>query len=674
MGDDGVYPFHPCSSGSARQRAPRLRILILLLISVGGYTPSGPGAARAADGDRKLTGADRTVLAESAAWSAITSLGDGSLGLIYQKARPVSQFGAVNVAMEWIRSIDGGRTWSDPVTVAERTGVGGGLFDQRDDGGYLVYQQRNQALGQLPGGRIVAAMAELDYYYDSQGNEQQQNYLGSDFQYRRMVYTWSDDLGQTWVPTRPLLPDGPFGGEHVYQPYIGASPHWRIITLDDGTAMMSLYGSADPDYSGPLDIPAGTSYMAGVTRSTDNGETWGDLSLIMAKSAGLPYEETALSVLSDDRLLAHMRTPSGNVVEYVSLDDGYNWHGPTPLTEAGQHPGGAFELDSGVVMATWGNRRAPYGAMAMVSLDGGRSWDYDHRVSLAWDAACGSCGYANGAQAGDGSIVVTYYDMPPSGDLRGLWTGGKVYAVRFDEAQFALASIGQPFFPPPPPPPRPFVIWDGSTMPSGVPGFTEVGTPSFTPNTDESGPQPGVTLFDTLALGIGGGSGTGGSRASASVQLNRADGWFVEFRVRTLENTGDRFGNFVAVEDDIGGIAVLLNPDSLEFYKADFATYPHAPELGGLLPITPDFHTIRIEMAPHGSDADVFVDGILAGSIPAHTTNVGDNPLMVFGDGSSGSNGRSVWDYLVVNREIPEPAGLAWVLAGGLQWLLRRRR
>ena len=45
------------------------------------------------------------------------------------------------------------------------------------------------------------------------------------------------------------------------------------------------------------------------------------------------------------------------------------------------------------------------------STDNGETWDYDHRVSLAWDAHNPDCGYANGTQASEGTIVVTFYDM-----------------------------------------------------------------------------------------------------------------------------------------------------------------------------------------------------------------------------------------------------------------------
>ena len=123
-----------------------------------------------------------------------------------------------------------------------------------------------------------------------------------------------------------------------------------------------------------------------------------------------------------NELIAHVRTPRHNLVQYTSFDDGRAWTGPEDVTQAGQHPGGAFQLASGKLLLTWGNRREPFGACAMLSTDGGKTWDYDHRVCLAWDGLGFNCGYANEAQAGDGTIVVVYYVMPASHDYR---TSGK---------------------------------------------------------------------------------------------------------------------------------------------------------------------------------------------------------------------------------------------------------
>jgi BNR repeat protein/BNR/Asp-box repeat protein len=403
--------------------------LFLLFVSVSLLAmPCG-----AADGERKLTSIERQMLAEGAAWSSINSLSDGSLGLIVQRARPLKDIGGVNVAMEWMRSTDHGKTWSSPVLIAERRGPDGQLFEKRADGGYLVFQERNQAFGQLPSGRIVCTFCELDYFYDKNGKEEPRPGVAWNHENQGVVRVWSDDLGATWSATEKI-DIAPFGG-----PQQMMSPHWRIVTLEDDTALMSLYGSYDPDYDGPLAIPEGTKVMAGVLRSTDNGETWGDPSIIMAKDDPLPWEETALCK-AGDTVLAHMRTGRHDVEQYVSVDSGRTWTGPTPVTEAGQQPGGAFELASGNLLFTWGNRRAPFGAAAMLSRDKGATWDYGHRVSLAWDAPNGDCGYANGGQAGDGTIVVTYYRMPVTPDYRTRWGGSQVYILRFTEQQLIEAA------------------------------------------------------------------------------------------------------------------------------------------------------------------------------------------------------------------------------------------
>ena len=81
--------------------------------------------AKEADGARKLTAATRTVLAESAAWGAIATLADGSLGLTYQVATPIEGTNTVHVAMVWVRSTDGGKTWSKPVTIYDHRGPDG---------------------------------------------------------------------------------------------------------------------------------------------------------------------------------------------------------------------------------------------------------------------------------------------------------------------------------------------------------------------------------------------------------------------------------------------------------------------------------------------------------------------------------------------------------------------
>ncbi len=401
-------------------------VLVILAISVGLM------ALAAEDGDRKFTTAERTVLAEGAAWGAINTLKDGSLGVIYQKARPIAECKGVNVALEWIRSTDGGKSWSKPVLVSERLGPKGELYLNGPDEQIVALQDRNEAFGQLPSGRIVVSFARLNYSYKKTGEQVIHADTDFGFENQGIWYCWSDNWGKTW--SKPQAMDTSIVSKKAI------SPHWRIINLPDHTALMSVYGLYNQDYKGPVKVPEGIQKLCAVFRSKDNGKTWGDPSVIMTAPDKGIYEETALCLLSNKTLLAHVRKPGGNTDQYCSMDYGRTWQGPTPFTQGEQHPGGAFQLKSGKVLATWGNRRPPMGAAAMISNDEGITWDYDHRVSLAWDAPNGNCGYANGAQAKDGSIVVVYYIMHVSPDgpdgYHNLWLGSKVYAVRFTEKQF----------------------------------------------------------------------------------------------------------------------------------------------------------------------------------------------------------------------------------------------
>lgn len=382
------------------------------------------------DGTRGLVASERKIVETGAAWGVLTSLNDGSVGLMYQKARPLLEINAVNVSIEFIRSTDGGQSWGPPILVYERRGQNAQLFERTSDDGYIVFQNRNIALGQLPSGRIVCAFQLQDYYYTKDGSP---TIVYPDFQSnwesKGIVYAWSDDQGVTWSNMHQLS-TGPFGPIAV--------PHWRIITLADGTAMMSLYGTYNKGYSGDISVPSSTRALAGVIRSRDNGESWGDISLILTKESNLPYEETALAV-TDKNLQAFVRTEQNNVVQYISTDDGYSWQGPVNITGQNQIPGGAFQLKSGKMLMTWGNRIYPYGAEAMLSFDEGKTWDYEHRISLGWDSSGPSCGYANGIQLADGTILVTYYSMPSSVDYRKLWSDSVVYVVKFAEEHLMSA-------------------------------------------------------------------------------------------------------------------------------------------------------------------------------------------------------------------------------------------
>ncbi len=411
-------------------------VLMLFVIT----SVSSSSASAQDENNYYLTEADRKIVAQSAAWAVITSLSDGSLGLMIQRGRPLPEFSAVNVSLEWMRSFDGGKSWSEPVIVHERRGPEGELFMRRPNGGYVVFQSRNVALGQLPTGRIFCAFTPGEFNYTEDGAIDP--FPGrSNNVYGGVSYTWSDDLGMTWTESHKLPLDGPFGDNYPWGPAVIA--HGPIVSLKDGTALLSLYGNYNPEYKGDLDIPIGTKVIAGVIRSNDNGESWGDYSVILTKEDTRLYEESTLALINE-QLQAYVRTPGDNVVQYSSGDYGRSWVGPVPVTQTGQVPGGAFELTSGNVLMTWGNRRPPFGAAAMFSFNSGKTFDYQHHTFLGWDSPGVSSGYANGVQADDGTIVVTYYSMPVTSDYRELWRESVVYVVRFTEKQLLLAMGYKP--------------------------------------------------------------------------------------------------------------------------------------------------------------------------------------------------------------------------------------
>ena len=96
----------------------------------------------------------------------------------------------MNVAMEWIRSTDGGKSWSRPVLVSERRGPGGKLYLKRPEGGYVALQDRNQAIGQLPSGRIVVSFCRSTTPTAKRVRCMPKRISVWTF------YCWSDDLGR----------------------------------------------------------------------------------------------------------------------------------------------------------------------------------------------------------------------------------------------------------------------------------------------------------------------------------------------------------------------------------------------------------------------------------------------------------------------------------------------
>ncbi len=274
--------------------------------------------------------------------------------------------------LDLVISGDQGRNWSKPWTVVD---------SPEDD--------RNPALGQLKDGTILLAYAVLSGY-EADGLRLPPK--REDRVFDGVYLMRSKDKGKTW--TKPVRDPGIYS---FYQGNGAVSPYGKIIELKDGTVVMAVY----------FEFFDGRGNESYIFRSRDGGKTWGEPSLI-----GRHYNETAILELADGRLLAAMRSePGGHTAVTHSADGGRTWSPPVRVTEDNEHPADLILLRNGKVLMTYGERNAPMGARALLSGDGGKTWDKDRMIILAETAANTDCGYPSSVETAAGHIVSLFYQV-----------------------------------------------------------------------------------------------------------------------------------------------------------------------------------------------------------------------------------------------------------------------
>ncbi len=265
--------------------------------------------------------------------------------------------------LDIVRSKDGGLTWSAPRTAVD---------SPEDD--------RNPAFGVLKNGKIILAYAVLSGY-----DTPKRVFDG--------VYVMtSTDKGATW--SKPVRDEAIHS---FYQGKGAVSPYGKIIQLRDGTIVMPVYFEFDGERGNE-------SY---IFRSRDGGRSWGEPSLL-----GKHFNETSVVELPDGHLMAAMRSEKGGHVATVhSSDGGRTWTAPQQVTRDSEHPADLIVTRAGEVVLTFGQRNRPLGAQALLSRDGGATWDQSRKMLLATDSPNGDCGYPSSVELADGRVLTMFYQV-----------------------------------------------------------------------------------------------------------------------------------------------------------------------------------------------------------------------------------------------------------------------
>ncbi len=155
--------------------------------------------------------------------------------------------------------------------------------------------------------------------------------------------------------------------------------------------------------------------------SDDQGVTWDRLG-VCEKPADLPwnlFHEPYVCELPDGTLFGMIRAErhgdykSFTMFSSTSKDSGRTWSPWQPTGVSGSPPH-LLRHSSGALICTFGRRETPYGERAVVSYDGGKTWEDEY--VLDGSAQDGDLGYPSSVELPDGSIMTVYYQKYVSQD------------------------------------------------------------------------------------------------------------------------------------------------------------------------------------------------------------------------------------------------------------------
>lgn len=312
-------------------------------------------------------------------WPTLAIRANGELLAVSSGGREahVCPFGRV----ELMRSTDGGKTWSWPEVLMDSA------IDDRDAGlcvtdkgtilvttfTSLAFQKTLKDASGWPADRLARWNAV--------------SRRGSQPQFENLLGTWmlrSEDGGMTWSQPYRVLVNSPHGPSAV--------SGGRLLYA--GKQLWSGGGKI------------------GVCESKDDGRSWKWLAEIPARPGDTvsDYHELHQVETADGGLVVHIRNHSKQnereTLQTESSDGGKTWSVPHPIGVWGL-PSQLARLRSGVLVMSYGYRRAPRGNHARISRDGGRSWS--EPLVLSTDGS-GDIGYPSTVELPDGMLATLWYE------------------------------------------------------------------------------------------------------------------------------------------------------------------------------------------------------------------------------------------------------------------------
>ena len=288
----------------------------------------------------------------------------------------------------------------------------------------------------LPNGRLVLAVCRRHPQYDQK----------ADKRYWQILVFASDDEGETWTeigktplvgkePALAALPAGALvltaqnmdrrksAADRRMNAYrsIDGGRTWRETTVDEGDSRYPYPRNIFLDTDGSLLCLRDDGMDMTLCRSTDGGKTWTfttgkvDWAPKDMHPGGVFAEIGMIRKRSDGRLLAVIRREiPGYIGEGFedtflseSADNGKTWSRPWRASGTAEVHGCLTELSDGRLVLTYASYHLPYGVVAVVSDDGGRTWDRKHPIQLAVSATCYT-GWPVTLELDDGSLITSY--------------------------------------------------------------------------------------------------------------------------------------------------------------------------------------------------------------------------------------------------------------------------